>query len=187
VEHRLAAEDMPTLIVFSDMQFNQANYGCQMKGQPIHELLQAKVAAVAKQLEWTEVPTPTMVYWNLRNAGGHPVDKSTEGAVLLAGFSPSLLKLVMDGTVLEETEVEVVTEDGMTVTEKVRVTPEQVLLKMLQDDLYNPVRVVLGQSQEGQLAHVEIVQTEDADADEAKKMEDGKNAAGNDEDFEMVT
>jgi hypothetical protein len=63
--------------------------------------------------------------------------------VLLSGFSPSLLKLVMTGNALEEVEVEVVDIDGNVTTEKVRVTPEAILRKMLDDELYDPVRRIM--------------------------------------------
>jgi hypothetical protein len=66
--------------------------------------------------------------------------------VLLSGFSPSLLKLVMTGNALEEVEVEVVDVDGNVTTEKVRVTPESILRKMLDDELYDPVRRIMATS-----------------------------------------
>ena len=52
----------------------------------MHDVVRAKVARLGESLGWDAAdnePTP-MVYWNLRNTGGHPVDKNTEGAVLLA-------------------------------------------------------------------------------------------------------
>ena len=84
-----------------------------------------------------------------------PVDKDTEGAVLLSGFSPSLLKTVMQGKILEDVETEIVDADGTTRTEKVRVTPEQIMYKMLDDELYFPVKEVIAESEEGKLAFVD--------------------------------
>ena len=81
--------------------------------------------------------------------------------MLLAGFSPSLLKLVMQGKVLEDVEVEVVQADGTTKTEKVRVTPEQVMIKMLMDSQYDLVKEIIGQSEEGKLAFVETIPAEE--------------------------
>merc|ERR1712157_286694 len=100
-------------------------------------------------------PTP-IIYWNLRNTGGHPVEKDTEGAVLLSGFSPSMLKLVMNGEALEDKEVEVVESDGTIRTEKVRVTPSEVLRKTLNDSLYDPVREILLASNEGVLENYKL-------------------------------
>ena len=167
---KLAKEDVPSLIVFSDMQFDEAGgyssgyYGYSHGSRvgtglaTMHDVIRRKVARVASRLGWDEAdsePTP-MVYWNLRNTGGHPVDKDTEGTVLLAGFSPSLLKLVMYGEALREEEVEIVKADGTVVTKKVRVTPEEILRRMLDDKLYDPVREVLVASREKKLQEYEL-------------------------------
>jgi len=163
LRNKLAREDMPALVVFSDMQFNQAANRCSGL-DVMHDAIKAKVRRVARQLGWADAEPTPMVYWNLRNTHGHPVDKNTEGAVLLAGFSPSLLRMVMGGGALEETEVEAVQADGTVRMEKVRVTPEQILRKTLDDSLYDPVRVVLATSGEGCLKQYkppEPVQDED--------------------------
>lgn len=157
-EKKLPRADLPSLIVFSDMQFDEASDG-EGGLTTMHEQIGLEYQATAHRLGWDidtasglPIPMPmppTMVYWNLRNTGGHPVDANTEGAVLLSGFSPSLLKLVMDGKALEEVEVEVVETaegggDEVTITTaKVRVTPEQIVRKMLDDDQYDPVRAIL--------------------------------------------
>ena len=152
--HKLSREDMPSLIVFSDMQFNEAA-GCSGDAKSgmrdVQEEIKTKVAKVASDLGWEDTEPTPIVFWNLRNTGGHPVNKATEGTVLLSGFSPSLLKMVMNGEALREEEVEIVQSDGTSKTEKIRVTPEQVLRKMLNDSLYDPVRQVLTASTEGTL------------------------------------
>jgi len=142
---------MPSIIVFSDMQFNEAASGYGWDTKTMHDHIKQKVASVAQQLGWKDFDPKPIVYWNLRNTGGHPVDKDEAGTVLLAGFSPSLLKLVMNGEALKEEEVEIVDADGTVRTEKVQVTPEQVVRKMLDDQLYNPVREILVSSREGAL------------------------------------
>ena len=161
-KNKLAREDMPALIVFSDMQFNSASRSGRL--DVMHDVIRAKVYKVAKELGWEDAEPTPLVYWNLRNTNGHPVDKDTEGAVLLAGFSPSLLRMVMGGDALEEMEVEVVQADGSVQKEKARVTPEQILRKTLDDAMYDHVRVVLATSDEGCLKNYmppEPVQDED--------------------------
>jgi Domain of unknown function (DUF2828) len=158
LQHNLAREDVPTMIVFSDMQFNQAAgwaYGGSNPTKTMHQTIGDKFARVARTLGWEDADPTPIVYWNLRNTGGHPVDKDTEGAVLLAGFSPSLLKLVMNGEALKEEVVEVVEMDGTVREEKIRVTPEQLLRKMLDDSVYDPVREILAESKEGLLGDYE--------------------------------
>merc|ERR1712124_99853 len=117
----------------------------------MHDVIRSKFANVARTLHWDNIDPPPIVYWNLRDTGGHPVDKDTEGAVLLAGFSPSMLKLVMNGEALEDNEVEVVEADGNIRKEKIRINPSEVLRKMINDPLYDPVRVILASSNEGVL------------------------------------
>ena len=148
-KHRLARDEVPNLIVFSDMQFDVAQYG--LKPCVMHEQIRKDFQKTAEILGWKDRDPMTMVYWNLRNTRGHPVNRDTEGAVMLSGFSPSLLKLVMNGKALEETEVQVVNANGTVTTEKVKVTPQEILRKMLDDELYDPVRAVLDSSTEGKL------------------------------------
>ncbi|CAB9498476.1 Domain of unknown function (DUF2828) [Seminavis robusta] len=163
-ESRLRREDCPVLIVFSDMQFNEAagfgysyygSNGTRSRAATMHNVICEKFATTAKALGWEDVDPTPIVYWNLRNTGGHPVEKDTAGSVLLSGFSPSLLKLVMNGEALKEEVVEVVEKDGTVRQEKVRVTPEEVLRKMLDDSLYDPVRLVLAASKEKALGDYE--------------------------------
>jgi Domain of unknown function (DUF2828) len=178
-DNRLGREDMPCLIVFSDMQFDQASTagsrGAGSRGEG-HQLMfdhiRSHVKTVATELGWEDKEPTPIVFWNLRNTGGHPVDKDTPGTVLLSGFSPSLLKLVMNGEALKEEEVEVVQKDGTVVTEKVRVTPEEILLKMLEDPMYDPVRKILASSTEGALKDYSPVLSSAGDDNEEKKESD---------------
>mmetsp|Transcript_9964 Transcript_9964/g.20752 ORF Transcript_9964/g.20752 Transcript_9964/m.20752 type:complete len:605 (+) Transcript_9964:96-1910(+) len=148
IKHKLAKEDVPSLIVISDMQFNQANCSSSSKSLPMYEVLRGKFASVAHKLHWKDVEPTPIVYWNARNMGGHPVEQGTVGAVLLSGFSPNMLKMVMNGEALQDQLVEIVEADGTVRTEIVRVTPSQVLRKALDESLYDPVRQILLASNE---------------------------------------
>jgi len=168
-KNNLKREDMPCLIVFSDMQFDQA---CTGSSSTMFRHIKQRVKKVANKLEWEDDAPSPIVFWNLRNTHGHPVDKDTEGTVLLSGFSPSILKMVMNGEALKEEEVEVVQKDGTVKTEKVRVTPEQVLKKMLDDAMYDPVRKILESSMEGALKEYEpILVEEEKKSEESDEME----------------
>lgn len=160
-KEKLAREDVPALIVFSDMQFDEAaglhTYRCKSDWSTMHNTIQKRFATIGAGLGWEDTTPTPIVYWNLRNTGGHPVNKDEEGAVMLSGFSPSLLKLVMQGKFFEEVEVEVTQVDGTTTTDKIRVTPEEAMYQMLNDDLYDPVKQIVIESQEGKLAFVEGV------------------------------
>jgi hypothetical protein len=156
--HKLAHEDMPALIVFSDMQFDEATAfrGGKNPSATMHDVIGAKTKAMAEELGWDNNDPSPIVYWNLRNTDGHPVKKDTEGTVMLSGFSPSLLKLVMQGEALRDQEIEIIQADGTVFTKKVRVTPEEILRKMLDDKLYDPVREILVTSREGALLEYEL-------------------------------
>lgn len=120
---QLERADMPSMIVFSDMQFNEAA-SCdespmeESDMEILHESIRDQFHQTASRLGWKDKDSTPLVYWNVRNTGGHPVDKSTEGTVLLSGFSPSLLKLVMNGEALHEEVVAVVQMDGSVVETK---------------------------------------------------------------------
>jgi hypothetical protein len=164
---------MPCLIVFLDMQFNEAadftsHYDLQGASSPqeTFKTIEDEVRQAAQKLGWEDVDPSPIVFWNVRNTGGHPVDEDTAGAVLLSGFSPSLLKLVMNGDVLKEETAEVVQKDGADVMQKVRVTPEEILKKMLDDLLHDQVQKVLGESREGALLEQESLAQVDGDAKE---------------------
>jgi Domain of unknown function (DUF2828) len=146
LQSKLSREDLPTLIVFSDMQFDVANH--MGNWDTMYQTIRERTEKVGRQLEWTNCDPTPIIFWNLRSTGGHPVEKDTPGTVLLSGFSPSLLKLVLQGDVLEEQET--VQADGTVV--KRSMTPIMVLRKMLDDELYDPVRSILYESQEKELA-----------------------------------
>ena len=98
VEGNVAREDVPDLIVFSDMQFDQAHEG---PWETHHERLQRTWAEKGYEL-------PSITYWNLRGdtQGGFMADSKTPGVRLLSGFSPALLKLVLTGAEIDTVEEE---------------------------------------------------------------------------------
>jgi hypothetical protein len=79
----------------------------------------------------------------------------------------------MNGEALQKEEIEVVQSDGtVTTTEKIQVSPEQVLRKMLDDDLYAPVRAILAASNEGALVEYSSLEKELADTTIANNDKD---------------
>jgi hypothetical protein len=144
IDNRLSPEEIPDLIVFSDMQINQAD----SRGETMHERIKRRFAEAGLQICGSPYPAPKIIYWNLRgDTKGNPVLKDTPNTQMLSGFSPSLLKLVLDG---EPLVIEEVAADG-TVSQR-QVTPEETLRKALDDNRYDPIRVILSQSEEGVLS-----------------------------------
>merc|ERR1711881_741532 len=134
VDGNVDREDVPDLIVFSDMQFDAAN-------GPGWETHHARLTRV-----WAEkgYELPSITYWNLRGdtQGGFAAEASCPGVRLLSGFSPALLKLVLTGEEADEDEVETV--DGMGAT-KARPTPYQTMRKALDAPRYDAVRAMLSE------------------------------------------
>lgn len=140
VKHQLPLEEVPDMIIFSDMQFDSA---VGRRGEVMLQSVQRRF----RECGYPDMPR--IVFWNLRgddNNNGYPATANSEGVQMLSGFSPALLKAVMQGDPVEE---DVVTEDGVVVVgEKVKksVTPYETLRKVLDDARYDLVRETLHSS-----------------------------------------
>ena len=132
VDGHVQAEDVPDLIVFSDMQFDAAN---GPGWETHHERLTRVWAEKGYEL-------PTITYWNLRGdtQGGFMADSKTPGVRLLSGFSPALLKLVLTGE--EADEDEEVTVDGVS---RAKPTPYETMRRALDAPRYDAVRAMLSE------------------------------------------
>ena len=158
VEHRLSPEEIPDLIVFSDMQFNQAG----RYGETMHDVIKRRFAEAGVAICGTPYRAPKIIYWNLRgDTRGFPVEANTPNTQMLSGFSPSLLKLLLDG---EPLVIEEVATDG-TVTRR-EVTPEETLRKALDDERYNRIRVILSTSNEDVLSQYIFTPQESSDSED---------------------
>merc|ERR1712224_579367 len=147
VEGNVDREDVPDLIVFSDMQFDQAHEG---PWETHHERLKRTWAEKGYEL-------PTITYWNLRGdtAGGFMADSKTPCVRLLSGFSPALLKLVLTGEEVDEDEV---TVDGVS---RAKPTPYQTMRKALDAPRYDAVRAMLAEFDGAPFADYTFTPTED--------------------------
>ncbi len=116
IANKLSNDEIPDLIVFSDMQFNEAD----SKFLTHYEIIKKKFNNVG----YTTIPK--IIFWNLRgDTTGFPVDSKCENVQLLSGFSPSLFKLILTG------------EQGATCT------PEQVFKNAVNDEAYNKIREIV--------------------------------------------
>lgn len=153
VENRLPIEEVPDLIVFSDMQFDEAskNFSTQ------YELMQEMFRDAGMQICGQPYPAPRIIFWNLRgDTNGFPAQADTENVQLLSGFSPSLLKQVLEGdagepeaAAPENAEVELDEKGELPTTKKK--TPYETLRSVLDDTRYDKIRGVLSASNEGRL------------------------------------
>ena len=125
--NKMPPEEVPDLIVFSDMQFDQADRGYSTH----YQLIEQKFRQLGP-----EYKPPRIIFWNLRgDTSGFPVTANTPNTQMLSGFSPAMLKLVLSGK-------EIVSDDNTPIT------PYQTFRLAIDDEVYDPVRLVIQESGE---------------------------------------
>ena len=87
VDNKVPQAEMPgTLVIFSDMQFDQ---GCSGYDESAIKMIERKYAEAGYTV-------PRVVFWNLNAAYGNtPVKFDKKGTALVSGFSPALAESVM--------------------------------------------------------------------------------------------
>jgi hypothetical protein len=84
--------EMPThLLILSDMQFDM---GVREPSQSAMEMIRSRYQAAG-------YTCPQVVFWNLRTSQGVPAKADEQGTALLSGFSPSAMKALLSGRVLD--------------------------------------------------------------------------------------
>ena len=156
--NKLRPEDIPDLIIFSDMQFDEADKDVRGRKKEEdrytqHERIVKKFHDVGVKIYGKPYSAPRVIYWNLRsNTIGFPSEADTSNVQLLSGYSPSLFKAVVIGDGLEGEEVvtEETSEDGIVkvAVQKKNITPYDTLRKVLDDSRYDDVRTIVTGSQE---------------------------------------
>lgn len=74
-----------TVLILSDMQFDEC---ANLTG----------FEAIKREFEVRGYDAPNIVFWNLDDHAGSPVDFHESGAALVSGFSPSILKNILSGS-----------------------------------------------------------------------------------------
>jgi hypothetical protein len=151
-DKKLSPDDIPDLIVFSDMQFNAAG----RYNETMHDVITRKFARAGMEICGKPYRPPKIIYWNLRSdTKGFPVQANTPNTQILSGFSPSLLKLLLNG---ESMVQEQINPDGSITTTDI--TPLQTLRNALDDPRYDPIRVILSSSTEHILSSFHFTPTD---------------------------
>jgi len=147
-EGNLTPEQIPDLLVLSDMQFDEANHGNPWETQ--HQRIVRRFKETGIEVCGREWPCPTITYWNLRgNTVGFPAQADTPGVNMLSGFSPSLMTAILQGDDMGNSAV----EEGGVESAKSTKNPYDTLRTVLDDASYDSVRAILKQSQEGVLSY----------------------------------
>lgn len=155
---RLTQDEIPDLLVVSDMQFDEARgsggYGYYGSGsskpkawETSYEKIRMMFHDLGMKVHGTPFDPPKIIFWNVRATTGFPVDADQPGVMLMSGYSPALMKFILSGEM--EAEVEVVDEATGEVTKvKRQITPREALHKVLSDSGLDPVREVLATVEE---------------------------------------
>lgn len=86
INGNVSQDDMPsTLVIFSDMQFDYC------MGKPSDTAIQA----IRRNYEAAGYQAPNIVFWNLRATDNVPVHFNEQGVALVSGFSPAIMKSVL--------------------------------------------------------------------------------------------
>lgn len=98
-----APEDMPTtILILSDMQFDSAIEDANANAM---QELDKRFAAIGRK-------RPKVVFWNLRpvGAGTLPVKQHESGTAIVSGFSPSVLKAILNNKLEDFTPYNIMLE-----------------------------------------------------------------------------
>eukprot|EP01041_Mallomonas_annulata_P003711 gene3711-7377_t len=156
---KLQAEDIPDLLILSDMQFDAAVGSYNSHTTTTLNLVKEKFHHLGMELYGVPLAMPRIIFWNLRgDTNGFPATSDFENVQMLSGFSPSLLKcLLYEGEI--KMEEEVVQQEGkegdpsVVVVTKAQITPLDTYMKALADPAYNAVREALIGINEGLLVN----------------------------------
>lgn len=167
-ENKLPAEEIPDLIIFSDMQFDAA------AGQDYQltqlQRIRRRFHDLGVRLTGHPYAAPRIIFWNLRgDTEGFPATAQEENVQMLSGYSPALFNALVSG---ETAAVAATTVNaaGETVPAQATVTPYDTMRSVLDDERYDNVREVLSASDEGPLASYSFKRV--APADDAMDIED---------------
>lgn len=145
------------LIVFTDGQFNEFNRDHSSVYTNIspdwttcHQRFLQKVAELKLDR------APRIIYWNLRSdTPGVQTSADFPGVQFLQGYSAALMRFVLIGESLPESEVKVTLADGTTTIVKVsKATPYDTYRAALDSDRFDCVRTVLARMSECELKPV---------------------------------
>ena len=84
--HNVHEDDMPeVLLIMSDMQFDH----CTNWDDSAKEMISREYTNAGYTI-------PSIVFWNIRDAGNVPVKSNAQGVGLVSGFSPAIVKNIIE-------------------------------------------------------------------------------------------
>ena len=112
VEHRLPEDEMPTkILIISDMEFNHC----------VEDHSDSAISMIEKKYSNNGYKLPEIIFWNVNGRIENiPARNDKKGVGLVSGFSPSILKSILNGSIE---------------------TPESLMLKTVMSERYEQITV----------------------------------------------
>ena len=145
INNKLSNDEIPDLIIFSDMQFDCAHDNTNFKST--YDSLKELFYNTGISISGKPYKIPKIIFWNLRAGTGVPIqlninEPSELNVQLLSGFSPSMLKILLEGGKIENNKP---------------ITPDETFNNIINDDIYNIIREVLTESNENILNDYQFI------------------------------
>ena len=164
-DNQLTSEQTPDLVVFSDMQFDEAyyerSYGYKSKStsenqdwSTMYEKIVLIFHDLGMRMDSAPRPAPKIVFWNLRSdTVGYPAEATQPGVVTMSGYNPSLMKFFLTGQLNEGVKEEIIDEEtGEITTVHREITPLDNFKAIMSDSMLDIIRAKLLLSNEGILS-----------------------------------
>lgn len=112
VQHSIPESEMPTkILIISDMEFN----GCVQNGSD------TAIAMISRMYSSAGYNIPEIIFWNVNGRlGSVPAKFTQKGVGLVSGFSPAILKSILQGSVD---------------------TPQSLMLRTVTSERYEPITI----------------------------------------------
>lgn len=114
VKNHLKQEEIPAVVIVSDMEFDEARGDYSWNWSESHREKAQKTLfkMIAKRWEGMGYKLPKMVFWNVANRSGTvPMQENGSGLLLVSGFSQNILDMLSgEGDMLEVIRKKVETE-----------------------------------------------------------------------------
>jgi len=160
----LTEEEVPDMLILSDMQFDAADSQCrEADNKPTLQLIKDMFHDYGMRAHGKPFAPPKIIFWNLRgDTIGVPAKADEENVQMLSGFSVSMLKcLLFEG---ELTDLDDDNNETKNRKERKAITPIETYRKALAESAYDAVREVLSSVSEGLLSEYTFTATATATA-----------------------
>lgn len=96
VDNKLKQEEIPALLIISDMEFDAATGNYDYWGKPVNNKNEKLFATIDKKYAAKGYKLPRLIFWNVNSRTNTiPVVENELGVALVSGFSTAVTKLVL--------------------------------------------------------------------------------------------